>query len=125
MRAHRPAALDLVGVDPFGPLARRLVAHRLERPAEVDGRRARRRQRRERGVEVVSALRGERHPVCGRDADRRGAPDGEDADRLRELGDRAAAEVGLLLRQQTLVEHDDGVVLETDDPVRLEVPGHA
>ena len=37
----------------------------------------------------------------------------------------AAAELDLLLGQQALVEHDDGVVLEADDPVRLEVPGHA
>ena len=125
VRAHRTAALDLVGVDPLGPLARRVVAHRLERPAEVDRRRAGRGERRERGVEVVAPLGGERHAVRGRDPDGRSAANGEHADRLGELGHRPAAEVDLMLREQALVEHDDGVVLETDDPVRLEVPGHA
>ena len=124
MLPHPPAALDLVCVDPLGALARRVVAHRVERPAEVDRRRPRRREHLGRGVEVVPALGGERHAVGGRSADRRRAAHGEHADRLRELGGRRAAKVDLLVGQPTLVEDDDGVVLEPDDPVRFEL-GHA
>ena len=59
--------------------------------------------------------------VCGGDADRGRAADGEHADRLCNLGGRLAAELDLLIREPSLVEHDDGVVLEADDLVRLEL----
>ena len=41
VRAHAPTPLDLVRVERLGALARRVVAHRVERPAEVDRRRPR------------------------------------------------------------------------------------
>ena len=41
MRGHRAAALDLVAVDRTRMLRRRIVAHLVERPAEVHGSRAR------------------------------------------------------------------------------------
>ena len=66
-------------------LARRVVAHLVERPAEVDRRRPRRRERLVRGVEVLPALGCERQPVGGRDADRGRPAHGERPDRLGEL----------------------------------------
>ena len=123
MLPHPPAALDLVGVDPLGTLACRLVAHRLERPAQVDRGRTRGRKHMERGVEVIAPLGRERHAVRRRHADRGSAAYRESPDRLGDLGRRPAAEVDLLPGQPPLVEDDDSVVLEPDDPVRFEL-GH-
>ena len=52
-----------------------------------------------------------------------GAPrTASDPDRLGELGGVGAAELDHLVGKPPLVEDDDGVVLEPDDAVRLEVP---
>src|SRR4029079_6330254 len=45
VRAPRRAPLDLVRGDALGALARRIVAHRVEGPAEIDGGRPRREER--------------------------------------------------------------------------------
>ena len=72
----------------------------------------------------VATLGRERHAVRGGDADRRRPAHGEHPDRLGELGRGGAAKVGLLAGKQPLVEDDDGVILEPDDPMRFEL-GHA
>ena len=51
--AHRDAARDLVLVDPPRALGRRVGPHLVERPAEVDGRRARGGERLVGGVDVL------------------------------------------------------------------------
>ena len=51
-----------------------------------------------------------------------GAPrTASDADRLRDLGRGVAPQLDLLAGEAALVEDDDGVVLEADDPVWLEL----
>ena len=121
VRAHPPAALDLLRVDPPGALAGRVATHLVERPAEVDGRRSRRRERLVGLVEIGAARGGERHPVGGGDADRGRAAHREHPDRVGELRRVTAAELAQLVRQPALVEDDDGVVLEPDDPLGIEV----
>jgi hypothetical protein len=71
-------------------------------------------------LHVLSARRGKRDPVRGRDTDCRRAPDDHRADRVRHLGRSAARDVDLFERQPPLVEEDDAVVLEPQDPLRLE-----
>ena len=107
VRRHRAAPFDLVGVQHPGPLDCRLLAHLLERPAQVDSGRTRSRQRRRRRVDVLPTLGRERQPVRRCDADRRRAANRKLADRHHELIDRAALQLDLLVRQPTLVEEDD------------------
>ncbi len=117
----RDAASDLVHVDAPGALGRRIRAHLVERPAEVDGRRPGGREHLVGIVDVLALRRGQREPVRGRDADRRRPPHGQRPDCLRELRRIGAAELDHLLGQAPLVEDDDRVVLEPDDPLRFQV----
>ena len=117
---HAPAALDLVGVDRARVLGRRIAAHLVERPAEIDRRRPRLAQH-PIGLGQVLPTRGrERIAVGGGDPDRRRAAHHHRPDRVGHLGRRAALDVDLLERQEALVEEDDAVVLEAQDPLRLE-----
>ena len=111
----------LVVVNPLGPLPRRVGSHLVESPAEIDRSRSRGRQRLVGGVDVVAAGGGERQAVRGGDADRGGAPHRKRPDRVGELGRVAAAELDHLVGEPPLVEHDDRVVLEPDDALRLEI----
>ena len=89
--AHRDASCYLVLVDPPGALGRRICPHLVERPAEVHGRRARRRERFVGGVDVVSSRRRERQAVRRGNADRGRAADGQRSDRscqLSRIGER-------------------------------------
>ena len=70
----------------------------------------------------MALRRRERQAVRGGNADRRRAAHGQRPDRLCELRRIGAAELDHLVGQAPLVEDDDRVVLEPDDPVRLEVP---
>src|SRR5262249_29728858 len=99
--------------------------HLVECPEEVDGSRPRGPKDLLRLVQVVPTELRERHAVGGRDADRGRAADGKRLDRLRELGDRRADEVDLLLGQPPLVEQDDGgpLLVEADDPLRKQRAG--
>ena len=71
--------------------------------------------------EVLAPRGGERETVCGGDSDRRRAAYRERPDRLGDLRRGRAAEVDLSIGQAPLVEDDDGVVLEPDDRVRLQL----
>ena len=119
VRGHAAAALDLLSVQRAGALGRRVGAHLLERPEEVDRRGPRGCEVPLGGREIVAAQRGEREPVGGRDADRRRTPNSKRPNRLGDLGRRGADEVDLLVRQPPLVEDDDArrVVLQADDRV--------
>ena len=63
----------------------------------------------------------EREPVRGRDADRGRAANRERPNRVGHLRRRGAAQLDLLGRQASLVEQDDGVRLEANDALRLQV----
>ena len=60
-------------------------------------------------------------PVGSRDADRGRAAHSERPDRLGHRGDRLTAELDLLVRQPALVEDDDRVTIETNDPLWQEL----
>ena len=104
-------------------LGSRIVAHLVERPAEVHRRGTRGGQDVVRRVEVLAATRGERETVRGSDADRRRTADGERPDRLCDLGCGPAPQVDLLVRQPTLVEDYHRVALEADDALGRQVAG--
>ena len=72
-------------------------------------------------LEVVALRCGERHSVRGGDADRRGAAHCQRPDRVGELASVVTAELDHLVGQQPLVENDNGVVLEPDDALRIEI----
>ena len=120
MRGHALAALDLAGVDAARPLGRRVGPHLVERPDEVDRRGPGLHEGAVRGIEVFPPLRRERVAVGGRDADCRRASHDHRANSVGDLGGVAAAHLDLLERQPALVEEDDGIVLEPDDPLRSE-----
>ena len=115
MRAHPPAPIDLGLVQRPRPLRRRIVAHLLERPDEVDGRRPRLGEDAVGGVEVLPALGRQCVAVRGRDPDRRSAAHRERPDRVRDLGRRLAAELDFLVRKPALVEQDDRAGFQTND----------
>ena len=71
-------------------------------------------------AEILSACRCEGKPVRGGDPDRGRAAHDHRPDRVRDLGSRAAVDLDLLAREQALVEEDDAVILEAQDPLRLE-----
>src|SRR4029079_15390728 len=106
-------------------LGRRIVSKLVERPPQIDGRRARRRQHLVRRVEVLAAPRRERETVGGGDPDRRGAADRDGPDRVGDVLGRYAPQLELLVGQPPLVEEDDGITFQTDDALRREVArGH-
>ena len=122
VRAHPPAALDLVRVDLLGALresGRLRIC--VERPAQVDRSRARRGERLGRDVEVLPALAASASPYAAA-MPIAGAP--------RTASTRIASATSAAVSQRSstsssgqppLVEHDDGVVLEPDDPLRIEL----
>ena len=112
---HPAAALDLVLVERRARSGVGSSRSLVERPAQVDRRRARRDEDVVRRVEVLPALGCEREPVRRGDADRGSAADGERADRLGDLGRRRAPQLDLLVGQPPLVEDDHRVRLEPDD----------
>ena len=120
VRRHPAAALDLVGVQLSRVLVRRLVLHHIERPREIDRRRPRAAQHFVRRDRILAVRNGERVAVGGRDADCRRAAHDHRANGVGDLGSVAAAHLDLLERQPALVEEDDGIVLEPDDPLRSE-----
>ena len=123
VRGHPPAALDLVRVDAARMLERWIVAHRVERPPEVDGGWARR-AKHAIGLREILALRGrERNPVGRCDADRRRTTHDHGADRVCDLGRGLTCDIDFLERQAPLVEEHHPVVLEPEDPFRLEHEG--
>ena len=90
VRRHLPAPLDLGDVDRARVLPRRIAAHLVERPSEVDGRRPRGAQDRVGGGQILTARRCEREAVRRGDADRRRTADDHRPDRVGDLGGRAA-----------------------------------
>ena len=106
---HPPAARDLFLVQRTRPLGGGIVAQLVERPAEVDRRRARGHEHLVRTVQVLPTLRRQGEPVRRCDADRRRAANGKRADGVGDLGRRRAPQLDLLVRQTPLVEHDHGV----------------
>ena len=86
---------------------RRVLAHLLQGPGQVDGGGPRGGQRRRGGVEVLAARGGERESVCGCDADGGRAANGKLADRGYQLADGRALQLDDLVREPTLVEEDD------------------
>ena len=123
MLPHPATALDLLLVQRARTLRRRIVTQLVERPAQVDRGRPRRREHVVGGVEVLPAHRRERQPVRGRHADRGRTADRESANRVRHLRGRRAAQLDLLVRQAPLVEHDHRVPLETNDAIGRQL-GH-
>jgi len=119
---HAPAPVDLFGVDLPRALGRIAVpaAHLFERPGQVDRGRPGGGERGAGGGEILPVAGGERVPVRGRDPDRRRPTHGERADRLGYLRRRPADEIDLLVRQAPLIEENDAVVLEPDDPIGFE-----
>ena len=101
-------------------LRRRVVAHLVECPAEIDGGRARCTQELIGLDRVLTSGGRQRDPVRGGDADRGCAAHDHRPDRLGDLGGRAALDVDLLERKPPLVEEDDAILLEAKDPLRLE-----
>ena len=98
-----------------------LVAHLVERPAQVDRRRPSRGELVVCRVEVLAALGRERVPYAAA-TPIAGAPRiGSVADRRRDLGRRSRAELDLLVGQPPLVEQHDRVRLQPDDPLRREL----
>ena len=71
-------------------------------------------------IEVVSPQSREGVPVRGRDPDCGRAPHRQVANRVRNLSRGTAGELDLLVREPALVEEDDALVLEPQDPVRLQ-----
>ena len=122
MRAHAPAAVDLGLVQGTRPLRRRVAAHLLERPDEVDRRRPRLGQDPVRRVQVLAASGRERVPVRRGDADRRSAAHGERPDRVGHLSGRPAPELDFLVRKPALVEQDDRAGFQTNDLLWAQVP---
>ena len=119
VHAHPAAALDLLRVELPGPLGRvGRRAHLPQGPGEVRRRGPRRFQASRGRVEVLPTLGRERVPVSGGDPDRRSARDRQRPDRIRHLGRGTADELDLLVRQSPLVEQDDAVALEAQDPLR-------
>ena len=115
MLTHASASGDLLVVQRPCALRRRIVAERVERPAEIHGRRPRRGEHVVRRVEILSAGRSEREPVRRRDADRRCAANREGADGVGDVSRRRAPQLDLVVGQAPLVEHDHGVRLEAND----------
>src|SRR4029079_2073918 len=117
--------LDGARVEGSGARGCRIVAYLVERPPQIDGRRARRRQNLVRRVKVLAAPRRERETVGGGAPDRRGAADRERPDRVGAVLGRYAPQLELLVGQAPLVEEDDGITFEADDALRREVArGH-
>jgi hypothetical protein len=125
VRGHRPAPRDLVPMDRARVLGRRVAAHLVERPREIDGGRPRGAQYAVGLVDVLSVRGRMRDPVRGCDADRRRAADHHRADRVGELDRRATGHLDLLVRQPALIEQHDTVVLEPQDPFGIERHGVA
>ena len=107
-------------MDPLRALARRVVPHRVERPAEVDRGWPRRGERLDCGVEVLTLLAASAMPYAAA-TPMRARRAGEHPDRLGHLHRGKAPELDLRVGQAALVEDDDGVVLEADDLVRREL----
>ena len=125
VRAHAPAALDLVPVDLASAVGERFRLlgrgpHLGQRPGEIDRRRSRRCQDAHRVVEVLPTLGRERVRVRGRDADRRCATDRQRPDRVRDLARRRADQLDLLVGQPPLVEQHDLPGFEPHDPLWLQ-----
>ena len=117
---HRTAALDLVAVNRTRVFRRRVVAHLVERPAQIHGGRARLAQHPLGRGEILAVRRRECVAVCGGDPDRGCAANDHRPDRVGYLDGGAALDVDLFERKPALVEEDDVVVLEPEDPLRLE-----
>jgi hypothetical protein len=117
VRRHPHAAIDLGGVDCTRSLGRRVRAHSVERPAEVDRGWPGRDERVICCVEVLPSLGRQRIAVRGGDADRRRAANRERADGVRDLRRRPAPQLDLLVRKSALVEEDDRLALQADDAV--------
>src|SRR6266511_1074016 len=120
MCSHPAAALDLLGVDATRSFRGRVGLHAVERPRQVDGRWSRLEQDAGCLLEVLAVPHSERVAVGGRDADRRGTAHSQVPDCGGHVGGRATFELDLLVGQSPLVEDNDAVVLEPDDPLRLE-----
>ena len=120
MRRHASAPLDFLAVQ----LARALgeislgAPHLADRPRQVHRRGTGGQQRCRRVFEVLPTRRRERVAVRRGDPDCGGSADGQRADRLRDVGGRAALELDLLVRKPALVEEDDAVALQPNDLVR-------
>ena len=120
VRGHPPAALDLGFVNRASMVRARIVPHLVECPAQVDRRRACRRELVVGDVEVLVALGRQRVAVRGRDSDRRRPADSQGADCVGDGRRGAEPELDLLVWEAPLVEYDDGVALEPHDPLRRE-----
>src|SRR5436190_8370982 len=123
MPAHLAAALDLLGVQLTSPERSILGGtHLPQRPLEIDRGRPRRGEHRRRLVEVLPTRRRERVAVRGRHSDRGRTADCQGANCLGHLARRAAGELDLLVGKLPLIEQDDRVLLEPNDPLGLYVP---
>ena len=123
MRRQRSTSSSWIATRALGG---RLGAHLVERPAEVDRGRAGTPASVVVGrVDVLAASPPRAQPVRSSDADRRSPAHRKRPDRLRHLGGRAAAQLDLFVGQPPLVEHDDRVILETDDAIWLELARRA
>jgi len=74
--------------------------------------------------EIVLARNSERVAVRRRDPDRRCSADRHRANRVGNLGRRTADELDVVVRQPALVEQDNAILLEADDPLRLQRRRH-
>ena len=115
MRAEPPVALHIFGGD-VPRLRPRVVARERtpNAPGEVDRGRARRLQPGSRLVERLPGRGGKRDAHRPGGAERRRAADGERADRLAQLLDRAALELDELVRQPALVDQAHDTVAQLD-----------
>ena len=117
MGTHAHAPINFRNVQVAGTPSRGVVPHLLERPDEIDRRRARFGQDTVCGVEVLPALGSQDIAVRSGDPDRRSPAHGERPDRLRDLGRRRAPEVDGLVRKPALIQQDDSAGFQTDDPL--------
>src|SRR5262245_1148762 len=107
-------------MDRAGSLRRRVAVQLVEGPGQVDGGRSRRTEYSVGQVEILAVRRSERVPIGGRDTDRRRAADDHGANRVGNLRSRPTLDLDLLQRKAPLIEEDDSIILEAQDPLGLE-----
>src|SRR5262245_35159648 len=107
-------------MDRAGSRRRRVAVQLVEGPGQVDGGRSRRAEYLVGPLEILAARRSERVPIRGRDTDRGRAADDHVANRVGNLRSRPALDLDLLHRKAALIEEDDSIILEAQDPLGLE-----